>query len=69
MGRPIPNATDRQTTDEDGNAYRLKVENIAGSKFSVDMAYATKDVENERSGFAKVHGQEVSKRRLTAPRC
>ncbi|MBA5764140.1 DUF2860 domain-containing protein [Vibrio sp. 404] len=44
-------ATNRQTTDEDGNAYRLKLENIAGSKFSVDMAYATKDVENDRAGF------------------
>ncbi|EGU33362.1 hypothetical protein VIBRN418_13011 [Vibrio sp. N418] len=42
--------TDRQTTDEDGNAYRLKVENIAGSKFSVDMAYATKDIENDVAG-------------------
>lgn len=41
---------DRQTTDEDGNAYRLKIENIAGSKFSVDMAYATKDVENDVLG-------------------
>lgn len=41
----------RSTTDEEGNAYRLKIENIAGSKFSVDMAYATKDVENEQSGF------------------
>ncbi|ROV60514.1 DUF2860 domain-containing protein [Vibrio ponticus] len=40
----------RKTTDEDGNAYRLKVENIAGSKFSVDMAYATKDVENDTLG-------------------
>ncbi|WP_114767254.1 DUF2860 domain-containing protein [Vibrio rhodolitus] len=43
-------ATNRQTTDEDGNAYRLKLENIAGSKFSVDMAYATKDVENDVLG-------------------
>ncbi|WP_162047896.1 DUF2860 domain-containing protein [Vibrio taketomensis] len=42
----------RSTTDEDGNAYRLKLENIAGSKFSVDMAYATKEIDDEKSGFA-----------------
>ncbi|MGF1911449.1 DUF2860 domain-containing protein [Vibrio kasasachensis] len=46
-------ATNRQTTDEDGNAYRLKLENIAGSKFSVDMAYATKDVENDVLGASE----------------
>ncbi|WP_114766743.1 DUF2860 domain-containing protein [Vibrio rhodolitus] len=40
----------RTTTDEDGNAYRLKLENIMGSKFSVDMAYATKEVDSEQSG-------------------
>ncbi|GAK87156.1 hypothetical protein JCM19238_4766 [Vibrio ponticus] len=55
-------AKDRQTTDEDGNAYRLKLENIAGSKFSVDMAYATKDVENERSGFASTDPQVIANR-------
>lgn len=42
--------TNRQTTDEDGNAYRLQLKNIAGSKFSVDMAYATKDVETDVRG-------------------
>ena len=47
---PFLTGQNRKTTDEDGNAYRLKIENIAGSKFSVDMAYATKDVENEQSG-------------------
>ncbi|WP_434997538.1 DUF2860 domain-containing protein [Vibrio scophthalmi] len=53
--------TDRQTTDEDGNAYRLKVENIAGSKFSVDMAYATKDIENEQSGASNnLNAQQVA---------
>ncbi|WP_418113683.1 DUF2860 domain-containing protein [Vibrio scophthalmi] len=49
---PFATGTDRKTTDEDGNAYRLKVENIAGSKFSVDMAYAIKDIENEQSGVS-----------------
>ncbi|GAK82672.1 hypothetical protein JCM19238_215 [Vibrio ponticus] len=47
---PFAENGERTTTDEDGNAYRLKLENIMGSKFSVDMAYATKDVENEHSG-------------------
>ncbi|WP_194437393.1 DUF2860 domain-containing protein [Vibrio fluminensis] len=49
---PFKDNGKRKTTDEDGNAYRLKLDNIMGSKFSVDMAYATKDVEDERSGMA-----------------
>ena len=52
---PFVTGQNRKTTDEDGNAYRLKLENIAGSKFSVDMAYATKDVENEQSGAVVAH--------------
>jgi hypothetical protein len=40
----------RQETDEKGNAYRLKLGNIANSQVSLDMAYAVKDIENERSG-------------------
>ncbi|AUW05146.1 DUF2860 family protein [Vibrio campbellii] len=38
----------RSETDIDGHAYRLKVSNIAGSGFSVDMAYATTEVDQER---------------------
>ncbi|MGF1752289.1 DUF2860 domain-containing protein [Vibrio makurazakiensis] len=42
---------ERQTTDESGNAYRLKFENILGSNFTLDTAYATKDVSDEQSGM------------------
>mgnify|MGYP001949550519 CR=1 FL=1 len=37
----------RRTTDVDGHAFRLKLSNIVGSGFSVDMAYATKEVDEE----------------------
>ena len=40
----------RQVTDETGNAYRLKLESIAGSDFTLDMAYANIDVKDEASG-------------------
>lgn len=39
--------TSRSKTDEKGNAFRLKLSSIAGSPFSLDMAYATKDVEQD----------------------
>jgi hypothetical protein len=45
----IENST-RQVTDESGIAYRLQVKNIAGSNFSLDTAYASKDIDNEQSG-------------------
>ena len=38
----------RSKTDETGNAFRLKLSSIAGSAFSLDMAYATKDVKDDR---------------------
>lgn len=38
----------RSKTDIDGHAYRVKVNNIAGSNLSVDMAYATTKVDQER---------------------
>ncbi|MGF1752288.1 DUF2860 domain-containing protein [Vibrio makurazakiensis] len=37
----------RTETDETGNAFRLKLDKIAGSNFSLDTAYATKDVDND----------------------
>lgn len=40
----------REVTDETGNAYRLKLESIAGSDFTLDMAYANIDVKDEASG-------------------
>jgi len=47
---PYQLGTERQTTDESGNAYRLKLENLAGTKFAVDVAYATKEIDQEKSG-------------------
>lgn len=37
----------RSKTDETGNAFRLKLDSIAGSAFSVDMAFATRDMDND----------------------
>ena len=39
--------TARRETDITGNAYRLKLESISGSNFSLDLAYATTDVEDD----------------------
>ena len=39
--------TARRETDITGNAYRLKLESISGSNFSLDLAYATADVEDD----------------------
>ncbi|MEZ8721503.1 DUF2860 domain-containing protein [Vibrio pomeroyi] len=44
---PYNTTSARTKTDETGNAFRLKLSNIAGSPFSLDMAYATKDVESD----------------------
>jgi hypothetical protein len=42
--------TKRKTTDQSGDAYRFKLSTIAGSGLSVDLAFATTDVDNEKSG-------------------
>ncbi len=39
--------TPRQETDISGNAYRLKLDSISGSHFSLDLAYATTDVDDD----------------------
>ncbi|MBW3698406.1 DUF2860 domain-containing protein [Vibrio sp. T187] len=44
---PYKTGSARTETDETGNAFRLKFDKIAGSNFSLDTAYATKDVEND----------------------
>lgn len=44
---PYQTGSARTETDETGNAFRLKLDKIAGSNFSLDTAYATKDVEND----------------------
>ncbi|PTO86513.1 hypothetical protein CWN98_13375 [Vibrio splendidus] len=45
---PYAEGISRTKTDETGNAFRLKLSSIAGSAFSLDMAYATKDVEEDQ---------------------
>lgn len=47
---PYALGTNREVTDETGNAYRVKLESIAGSNFTLDMAYASIDVKDEQSG-------------------
>ncbi|MGF1719538.1 DUF2860 domain-containing protein [Vibrio kyushuensis] len=47
---PYATNSTREVTDETGNAYRLKLESIAGSDFTLDMAYANIDVKDEASG-------------------
>lgn len=44
---PYQVGSDRSKTDIDGHAFRLKLNNIVGSGFSVDMAYATQEVDEE----------------------
>ncbi|CAH6784210.1 conserved exported hypothetical protein [Vibrio chagasii] len=38
----------RSKTDVEGNAYRFQANNIVGSGFSLDMAFATTEVDNEQ---------------------
>ena len=39
--------TARKETDVAGNAYRLQLDSISGSRFSLDLAYTTTDVEDD----------------------
>ncbi|GMQ48095.1 DUF2860 family protein [Vibrio sp. 10N] len=40
----------RSTTDEKGTAYRMQINNIAGSLFSLDLAYGKRELDSELSG-------------------
>ncbi len=40
----------RKETEEKGTAYRVQVKNIAGSLFSLDLAYGDTKVDDEKSG-------------------
>ncbi|MGF1802925.1 DUF2860 domain-containing protein [Vibrio gigantis] len=51
---PYAEGVARSKTDETGNAFRLKLSNIAGSAFSLDMAYATKDVDSDLVGYEEL---------------
>lgn len=44
----------RKETDIEGHAYRLQFNNIWGSGFSLDMAYATTEIEHERVEYAEL---------------
>ncbi len=43
-----PYATNRSETDVEGDAFRIKLSNIVGSGFSLDMGYATTEVDDEQ---------------------
>lgn len=45
----------RSETDVEGDAFRLKLNNIVGSGFSLDMAYATTEVDNEQIVNHELH--------------
>jgi len=47
---PFEVGSARGVTDEEGNAYRLRFANIGNSGFTLDTAYAEKEIENEKSG-------------------
>ncbi len=47
---PFKEGSARGVTDEEGNAYRLKFGNIGNSGFSLDTAYAVKEIDSEKSG-------------------
>ncbi|MUK69641.1 DUF2860 domain-containing protein [Aliivibrio fischeri] len=38
----------RTKTDESGNAFRFQLKNIAGSNFSLDSAFATKEIDTDK---------------------
>lgn len=57
----------RTTTDESGNAYRLRLGNIASSGLTLDLAYAAKDIDNELSGQGLTSAeQDLLKRDATS---
>ncbi len=49
---PFVTGRKRDKTDVDGNAFRLRANNIFGSIFSIDSAYIQRDIESEHSGEA-----------------
>ncbi|MDQ2193411.1 MULTISPECIES: DUF2860 domain-containing protein [Vibrio] len=45
---PYQLKSQRQETDESGNAYRLTFNSIQGSPWTIDVAYATKEIDNDQ---------------------
>ncbi|EPF2930464.1 DUF2860 domain-containing protein [Vibrio navarrensis] len=52
--------TRRQTTDEDGMAYRFKLENLADGNLSADFAYASKEIEKDSVSDASLRRDSKS---------
>lgn len=63
---PYATKVNRSKTEESGNAFRLKLTNVNGTNFSLDTAFAVKDVENEKSGQAQELGLSEQQRDLLA---
>ncbi|ALR18449.1 DUF2860 family protein [Vibrio natriegens] len=51
---PYLTGQERETTDRQGNAYRLKLSNLWNSGVSFDMAYATAEIDNEGINHAEL---------------
>ncbi len=47
---PYLTGTERKTTDQSTDAFRLKLSTIAGTGLSLDLAFATTEIEEEKSG-------------------
>ncbi|WP_019612863.1 DUF2860 domain-containing protein [Psychromonas ossibalaenae] len=56
---PFLTSQERSTTDVSGAAYRVKYNSVLQTPFSVDIAYYTLDVENERSGISILNAGEA----------
>nr|WP_279611068.1 DUF2860 family protein [Vibrio gelatinilyticus] len=57
---PYTSSQGLQLSEATGNAYRVQLEHIAGSPLTIDMAYGTREVNNELSGsdlFSQHTGQ------------
>lgn len=59
---PFLVGSSRRVTEQQGNAYRLKVSNIAGSGFTIDTAIARQEIDNERSGLDSGYDANVLNR-------
>ncbi|WP_257265805.1 DUF2860 domain-containing protein [Endozoicomonas sp. ONNA2] len=53
----------RTETERSGNAFRLKLDGIANTPVSVDVAYARSEIDNERSGSGLTSEQQDQLRR------
>lgn len=51
---PYLEGAHRVTTDVEGNAYRLKLSNIANTGVTFDLGYATSDIENEGIAYEEL---------------